>query len=322
MSREKTKCITSIGGQALIEGIMMRGPKKTEVAVRVPDGSISLEEMKTEPLGAKNRIWRLPFFRGIAGFIDSLSIGYKALSISADKSGEEDEGGDDSKFDRWLEEKFGDKAINALSAIGTVLGLVVAIVLFFILPTWVFNLLQKAAGPAVAGWRSLLEGVMRILIFIGYIAACSAMPDIRRMYEYHGAEHKTIFCYENGEELTVENVRRHQRFHPRCGTSFLVLMLLIGILIGFLIPFTDPLLRTAAKLLCIPLVVGIGYEGIRYCGRHDNTLTHIISAPGLWMQRLTTKEPDDSMIEVAIAAMREVIPEDGEDMVGVPDDAA
>ena len=323
MSREKTKCITSIGGQALVEGIMMRGPKKTEVAVRMSDGSISLEEMPIAPLQQKNSVWRLPFLRGIAGFIDSLIIGYRALSLSIEKSaGEGGEEEEESKFDRWIEEKFGDKTMSVVSGIGSVLGFVLAIALFFVFPTWVFNCIQGAVGPSIAGWRSPLEGVMRILIFIGYIALCAAMPDVRRVFEYHGAEHKTIFCYENNEELTVENVRKHQRFHPRCGTSFLVLMLLIGILVGFLIPFTHPLVRTLAKLLCIPIVVGIGYELIRYCGRNDNTLTHIISAPGLWMQRITTKEPDDSMIEVAIAAMKEVIPENGEDRVAVPDDAA
>lgn len=323
MSREKTKCITSIGGQALVEGIMMRGPKKTEVAVRMPDGSISLEEMPIEPLQQKNSIWKLPFFRGIAGFVDSLVIGYRALSLSVEKSvgdaGEEEE---ESKFDRWIEEKFGDKTMKVISAVGSVLGIVIAVALFFVFPTWLFNRIQGAAGSSIAGWRSPIEGLMRIVIFVAYIALCAAMPDVRRVFEYHGAEHKTIFCYENNEELTVENVRKHQRFHPRCGTSFLVLMLLIGILVGFLIPFTQPLLRTGAKLICIPVVVGIGYELIRYCGRNDNTLTHIISAPGLWMQHITTKEPDDSMIEVAIAAMKEVIPENGEDKVARPDDAA
>jgi uncharacterized protein YqhQ len=322
MSREKTKCITSIGGQALVEGIMMRGPKKTAVAVRMLDGSISLENMATTSLQQKNKAWRLPFLRGIAGFVDSLTIGYRALSLSVEKSAGDDDTEEESKFDRWIEEKFGDKAMSVVSAAGSVLGVAIAIALFFIFPTWLFNRLQGAVGPSVAGWRSPIEGLLRIVIFIGYIALCAAMPDVRRVFEYHGAEHKTIFCYENDEELTVENVRKHQRFHPRCGTSFLVLMLLIGILIGFLIPFTNPLVRTLAKLLCIPVVVGIGYELIRYCGRNDNTLTHIISAPGLWMQRITTKEPDDTMIEVAIAAMKEVIPENGEDKVAQPDDAA
>ena len=156
---------------------------------------------------------------------------------------------------------------------------------------------------------------MRIFIFILYVVLCAFMPDIKRVFQYHGAEHKTIFCYEADEELTVENVRKHGRFHPRCGTSFMVIMLILGIVIGFFIPFENPFLRTGVKLLCIPIVVGVGYELIKFCGRHDNLLTKIISAPGKWMQRITVKEPDDSMIEVAIAAMKQVIPENGEDLL-------
>lgn len=316
MPREKTKCITSIGGQALIEGIMMRGPKKTEIAVRLPDGSISVEELAAENPAKNHPILKWPVLRGIAVFVNSLSVGYRALTRSAEKAGlEEDDGEPESKFDRWVEEKFGDKILNILMVAGTVLGFAIAIALFFVLPTWLFNLLRAPAGADIEIWRSPVEGVMRIAIFLTYVYLCSRMKDVRRVFEYHGAEHKTIFCYENDEELNVENVRKHQRFHPRCGTSFLVLMLLIGIIIGFFIPFTNPFVRTLAKLLCIPLVVGFGYELIRYCGRNENLLTRIISAPGLWVQRITTKEPDDSMIEVAIEAIRAVIPENGEDRI-------
>lgn len=318
MHREKTKRITSIGGQALVEGIMMRGPQKTELAVRMPDGSVSKEELKSETLREKNRIWRLPFFRGIAGFVDSLTVGYRALSRSVDLSGTDDGEEEETKFDRWVQKTFGDHVMGAIMTAATVLGVLLAVALFFVLPTWLFNRINSAAGPGLSAWRSPVEGVMRIVIFLVYLILCSRMKEMHRLFEYHGAEHKTIFCYENGEELTVENVRKHQRFHPRCGTSFMVLMLLIGIIIGFFIPFTNPFLRTAAKLLCIPIVVGVGYELIRYCGRNDNMLTRVIAAPGLWMQRITTKEPDDGMIEVAIAAMKEVIPENGEDVVGAP----
>jgi len=318
MPREKTACITSIGGQALIEGIMMMGPKKTVMAVRKSDGSIETEELASGGLRKKYPIFGWPVLRGIAAFIDSLTIGYRALSKSAEKSmPEEEEGVEESKFDRWVEEKLGDKMTSVLTGTGAVLGIAIAVALFLVLPTWLYNLITASAGPSAAGWRSPAEGAMRIAIFIAYVALCSQMKDVRRLFEYHGAEHKTIFCYENNEELTVENVRRHQRFHPRCGTSFMVLMLLIGIVIGFFIPFTNPFLRSAVKLLCIPLVVGIGYELIRYCGRNENLLTRIISAPGLWVQRITTKEPDDSMIEVAIAAVREVIPENGEDRIAL-----
>lgn len=315
MAREKTRMITSIGGQALIEGIMMRGPKKTAVSVRLPDHTISTKEVAVSGLRGKYKILKLPILRGVAGFIEALSVGYKALSYSADQAGlEEDE--EPSKFDRFMERVFGDRLMNAVMAISGVLGVAIAVVLFFWLPTWLFNVGQsRLFGAGIAPWRSVVEGIMRILIFIGYIAFCASLPDIRRVFQYHGAEHKTIFCYENEEELTVENVRRHKRFHPRCGTSFMVIMLLLGIIVGFFIPFTNPFVRTAAKILCVPLIVGVGYELIRICGKYDNVFTRILSAPGMWVQHITTKEPDDSMIEVAIAAMKEVIPENGEDRI-------
>ncbi len=293
---------------------MMRGPQKTEVAVRLPDGSVSTQAIESRDLRGRSAVWRLPLLRGIAGFVDSLTLGYRALSLSARKAGLDEEE-EESKFDRWIRQKFGRRAMDAVVTAGTVLGVALGVGLFFLLPTWLFNLLQGAAGPGVAGWRAPLEGLMRFALFLGYLALCASLPDMKRVFEYHGAEHKTIFCYENNEALTVENVKRHQRFHPRCGTSFLVLMLLIGICIGFFIPFSNPFLRTAVKILCIPLAVGIGYELIRYCGRNDNALTRVISAPGLWMQRLTTREPDDGMMEVAIAALRAVIPENGEDRI-------
>ena len=315
MAREKTKKITSIGGQALIEGIMMRGPKKTAISVRMPDGTISTEVQDTKFLKEKYPIFGLPILRGIAGLIDSLSVGFKALNYSAEKAGLDEEEGEPSKFDLWMERTFGDKLMNVIMGIATVLGVALAIGLFFFLPTWIFNLAEGYVFPNLEPWRAVVEGIMRIAIFVGYIVLCACLPDIRRVFQYHGAEHKTIFCYENEQELTVENVRGYRRFHPRCGTSFMILMLLIGIIVGFFIPFTNPFLRTAAKLLCLPVVVGIGYELIRICGRYDNLATRIISAPGVWMQHITTKEPDDSMIEVAIEAMKAVIPENGEDIV-------
>lgn len=315
MAREKTKTITSIGGQALIEGIMMRGPKQTAVSVRLPDQVVSTEYLDTHSLKDKYKWLSWPFIRGIAVFIDSLTVGYKALSFSADKTGADDEE-EMSKFDMWVQKKFGDKMMEVIMTISSVLGILLAIGLFFILPTWLFNLFRDhVSGADINPWRPVIEGVMRIFIFIGYIVFCTLMPDIRRVFQYHGAEHKTIFCYENKEELTVENVRRHSRFHPRCGTSFMVIMLLLGIIIGFFIPFGNPLVRTFFKILCIPIIIGIGYELIRICGRHDNLATRIISAPGMWMQRLTTKEPEDDMIEVAISAITAVIPENGEDQI-------
>ena len=316
MPREKIKCITSIGGQALIEGIMMRGPKKTVMAVRQPDGTITLETLAAKDPRTRHPILKLPILRGVAAFVDSLSVGYHALSRSAEISGlEEAEEGEESKFERWLNDKFGDKIMNVIMGIGTIFGILLAIALFFVLPTWLFNVAQTISGGNFSIWRSPLEGLLRILIFLVYIVLISRMSDVRRLFQYHGAEHKTIFCYESGEELTVENVRRHRRFHPRCGTSFLVLMLLVGIIIGMFIPFSNPFVRTAVKLLCVPLVMGIGYEMIRYCGKNENMLTRVIAAPGLWFQHITTQEPDESMIETAIAAMKEVIPENGEDKI-------
>ena len=306
--------ITSIGGQALIEGIMMRGPKQTSVSVRLPDGTIETSVQATRMLKDRYPVLRLPILRGVAGLVDSLSTGYRALNDSAGKAGADE--GEPSRFDRWMERVFGDKLTNAAVVVGGVLGVALAVALFFLLPTWAFNLVQRAVGPALAPWRAVCEGVLRAAIFVGYMLLCSLLPDMRRLFQYHGAEHKTIFCYENEQALTVENVRKHRRFHPRCGTSFFILMILLGIIVGFFIPFENPFLRTAAKLLCIPLVVGVGYELIRLCGRYDNLATRIIAAPGMWMQRITTKEPDDGMIEVAIEALQAVIPENGEDRVG------
>lgn len=314
---EKTKIITSIGGQALMEGIMMRGPKVTAVGVRKPDGSIEVSEQPTRNLKDRYPILGWPIIRGTAAMIDSLRVGFQALNESAEKSVEGLEEEEPSRFEKWLNRVFGEKIMNVLMGIAMVLGVLIAVVLFFMLPTWLVNLMKLGVGEGLEPWRSLIEGVMRIAIFIGYVALCGLQPDLRRTFQYHGAEHKTIFCYENGEALTVENVRHHSRFHPRCGTSFMIIMLGLGIVVGFFIPFTNPLLRTVVKLLCIPLVMGLGYELIRLCGRRDNRLTRIIAAPGLWVQRITTKEPDDSMMEVAIAAMEKVIPENGEDQVKV-----
>lgn len=310
-----TKRVTSIGGQALLEGIMMVGPNKNTAAFCDEDGHITTEDITAPSLREKYPILKKPFLRGVFAMIDTLRLGLKALTLSAEKAGLEDEAESESKFDRWLSEKFGDKVMNAVVMIGGVLGAALAIVLFFFLPTVLFNWLEPLAGAWFSGWRSVFEGLLRILIFVGYIVLVSRMPEIDRTFRYHGAEHKTIFCYENMLPLTVENVRRQKRFHPRCGSSFMILMLLIGILIGFFIPFENPFLRTACKLLCLPLVVSIGYELIKLCGRHDNLATRIIAAPGLWFQRLTVKEPDDKMIEAAIAAMEAVIPENGEDLV-------
>lgn len=304
---------TSIGGQALLEGVMMRGPKLTAMAVRNNRGKIVIEQFKTGGT-QRGKFAKLPLVRGIFALVDSLSVGYKCLMRSADLSGltEEEEA---EKAKRKKPSKFMESLENLLEKfmgpIAMVLAVILGIGLFMYLPVQLYSWLAKAV-PAISEsylLRSLFEGIVRIAIFVGYIAATAAMKDIRRTYQYHGAEHKTIFCYEKKLPLTVENVRKQIRFHPRCGTSFLVLMLLVGVVISLFIRTTNPVLRTLFKLLTFPVLIGIGYEIIRFAGSHDNLFVRIVSAPGLWIQRLTTKEPDDSMIACAIAAMLRVIPE-------------
>ncbi|MEE1317982.1 MAG: DUF1385 domain-containing protein, partial [Ruminococcus sp.] len=264
--------------------------------------------------------------RGIAGMIDSMRLSYKSLMLAADKAIEagEIEEEEPSKFEKWLDEKLGDKLVKILMVFASVIGVAIAIGLFFFLPSFLFDLsanvvpVFRGDGELAVFWKSVFEGVLKIVLFLVYIVLCSQMSEMKRVFMYHGAEHKTIFCYENEEELTVENVKKQTRFHPRCGTSFMVLMLIVGIVIGLFVPvapFGIGFLRPVFKILLLPLSCGIGYELIKICGKHDNLLTRIISAPGIWAQRITTKEPDDKMIEVAIEAIKAVIPEDGSDIV-------
>lgn len=303
---------TSIGGQALIEGIMMRGPQKTSMAVRTPQGDITIETTDNSPEGKKATVVdvmrKIPFVRGVFNFAISMITGYRSLMRSAEIAGFEDE-----------DEKEQSKGLMAIVGIvAGVLGVALSVLLFIFLPTFIYDLTSRLI-PALVGNRilkSVFEGVLKIIILVAYMAAVSQMKDIKRTFSYHGAEHKTIFCYEAGLDLTVENVRRQGRFHPRCGTSFLIVMVLVGIFIGMLIPPELPtVIRTLVKLLLLPVTMGIGYEFIKYAGKHDNVITKILSAPGLWMQRITVLEPDDGMIECAIAAIREVIPPDGSDII-------
>lgn len=329
---KQQKRITSIGGSALIEGIMMRGPKRTTVACRVDQDTIYTEDIEVKPI-FKAKFWKLPIIRGIAGMIDSMRLSYKALGLSADKAMEaglvEEE--EPSKFEKWLDDKFGDKLMNVIMVIASVLGVALALGLFVFLPAalfdWTLGGSFKVVDPAtqavtytVAGQfvKSAFCGVLKIALFIGYMLLVSQMNDMKRVFKYHGAEHKTIFCYESDEELTVENVRKQTRFHPRCGTSFLVVTLLVSIFVGLFIPvapFGVKILNPVFRLLLVPIMVGLGYEFIKLCGKHDNKLTRILAAPGLWAQRITTKEPEDEMIECAIEAMKAVIPDDGSDIV-------
>lgn len=318
MAIEKTKRITSIGGSALIEGIMMRGPKRTTVAVRVKENEIYTEDLAFKSLAGRFKIFRVPFIRGLGGLIDSMRLSFKALSISAEKAMEDVPQEEPSRFEKWIDKVFGDSFMKVLMVVATILGVTLAIGLFFIFPTWLFNTVATHFFPSLYDamvYRSVFEGVLRIALFLLYVVLCSRMSDMKRVFQYHGAEHKTIFCYENDEALTVENIRKYRRFHPRCGTSFMVIMLLLGIIIGLFIPIEEPVLRSAVKILLLPVSCGIGYELIKLCGKYDNLATRIIAAPGLWAQRITTKEPDDSMLEVAIAAMKPVIPENGEDLI-------
>ncbi|MBQ7294230.1 MAG: DUF1385 domain-containing protein [Clostridia bacterium] len=305
---------TSIGGQALIEGVMMRGPKKTAMAVRNPEGEIVLEQWENETK-KKSKFFKLPIIRGVFNFIVSMKFGYKCLMRSAEIAGLEDESKDD-------ENKKGSSFwTNFAMVAASVLGVVLALFLFIALPTLIYSGICMISENDVFSeenryLKSAIEGVLKVVILVTYMALVSLMKDIRRTFMYHGAEHKTIFCYESGEELTVENVKKQKRFHPRCGTSFLILMVLVSILIGFFIPIGIPdWLRICIKLLLFPITMGIGYELIKFAGKHENIITKIISAPGVGLQHLTVFEPDDEMIECAIAAMKEVIPEDGSDKI-------
>lgn len=405
MSKEKCCKKTSIGGQALIEGIMMRGPHKTVMSVRKNDGQIVSENLNTTSLKDKCAFFGLPIIRGSVSMVESLVFGYKALMRSADLSGmlEEEEAEKKAKADKkaakkakaeeaWdaesesvaetvadisettveldeivtdadettddetvaesadesaadavavdgetdyvveasaeadapIEKKTEKKSENGIlmaiiGAISMVFGIALALALFFYLPSLIFKYVNHLAGGQMTSYQAAFEGVLKIIIFVIYLILVSQMKDIKRVFMYHGAEHKTIFCYEHGNELTVENVRKEKRFHPRCGTSFLILMLIVSIIFYMIIARIFPdlasniALWTLIRIACLPLLVGIGFELIKFCGRHDNFVTKIISAPGVWLQRITTKEPDDSMIEVAIEAMTAVIPENSED---------
>lgn len=303
MANSKKK--TSIGGQALIEGIMMRGPFLTSMATRMPDGSIEVETWDTHKSGKTPWTRRAPFIRGIFNMVDSMVVGYSCLMKSAEKAGVEEE---PTKFDKWLEEKLGDNMMKVLGGVAVVLGMALAAVLFIFIPTGLSSLLKPLLGAGIG--LSLFEGLIKVIILVGYMWLCSRMKEIHRVFEYHGAEHKSIACYEAGLPLTVENIRPQRRFHPRCGTSFLFLVVFISIIVGSFISWDNPAIRMLLKLALIPVVVGISYELIKLAGRSDGILTRIISAPGMWLQRITTCEPDDSQIECAIAALEAVIPED------------
>ena len=304
---------TSIGGQALIEGIMMKSPEKTALSVRMPDGTVDTEMLKSESLRQKYKILALPVISGVVGFGESMVQGYKAMMLSAEKSGFTDlEEGEKTEKD----EKKESRLVNIIMVIGTVLGVALAVVLFMLLPRLIVSGLQALFNTGFSRLvRSSIEQLIKLSVFVLYVWLVSFMKDIKRVFMYHGAEHKTIFCYEKGLELTVENVRKQKRFHPRCGTSFMILMILISIVFSTVVQMIFPdvynvyWLWVIVKILLIPLTCGVGFEVLKICGKYDNIVTRIISAPGMWLQRLTTKEPEDSMIEVAIIALKACEPE-------------
>ncbi|MBQ9165695.1 MAG: DUF1385 domain-containing protein [Oscillospiraceae bacterium] len=308
---------TTIGGQALIEGILMRGPEKQAIVVRRPDGGLEIKVEELKLIKERYPILGLPFIRGGVTFIDSMIRGVKALLFSAEFY-PEDETMKPSKFELWLEEKLGSERFGkAIIGLTVVLAVCMSVGLFFLLPALVTGFVQNFL-PMNKLAVSLVEGAIRICLFLAYLYLCSKLEDIRRTFSYHGAEHKSIYCYEKGLELTVENVKQMSCHHPRCGTSFMFVVIFVAILVhaAMFSLYTPPnlLVRILLQLVSLPVIVGISYEFNRYAGGHDNPVTRLLTAPGLWMQNFTTFEPDDSMMEVAIEALKLVLPEkEGQD---------
>ncbi|MBO4428336.1 MAG: DUF1385 domain-containing protein [Clostridia bacterium] len=320
---EKNPRLGKVGGQAVLEGVMMKSGDNVAVSVRREDGSISSSTSEFVSAKKKHKILNIPIVRGVVNFIEMLSLSMKTLTKSAELSGIA-EGEPETKFEKWLVKTFGKSFFDIIMTVSSVLGIALAIVIFFFVPNLLASLLNKII-PIDAVWQSVFASVIKIILFILYLYLVSLMKDIRRTFEYHGAEHKSVFCYEKGEELTVENVRRQSRYHPRCGTSFMFVMIIIGMLMSFAariviiygigFEIENKLLHTLFYtginlVILLPLVVGLGYEFLMYAGKHENVCVKVLSAPGLWMQRLTTREPDDKQIEVAIKSLKLAIPEE------------
>jgi uncharacterized protein YqhQ len=309
---------TMIGGQAIIEGVMMRGPDKSVAVVRGPEG-LQVRQKQLVPIKSKYPLLGWPFIRGVVNFVDSMAEGMRALTWSAElfPEGEEETPSENpSRFSLWLDKKLsGEKAQKAVMTAAIVLGVALSVGIFMLLPAFLTGLIGADSLSGVVS--NLIEGAVRLVILVGYLALISRMKDIRRVFGYHGAEHKTIACYEAGAGLTVENVRGYTRFHPRCGTSFLFMVVIISILVFSLAlpfektgsPVLDMLIRLGARLVLLPVVVALTYELNRQIGRRDNLLARFLRAPGLWLQRLTTNEPDDAMLEVGIEALKQALPE-------------
>ncbi len=327
MSKENLPQKVSVGGQALIEGVMMNGPEGAALSVRHTDGHIITETMNVKHIKDKIKFLGLPFIRGIVNFIESMIVGYKSLMRSAELSGQldaEEETENMSKLDKWLNSHMGPAAVTVITVIASVIAVAMCMLLFFYGPVYIVDIVdEKLLGGLISDFHPFFEGIIKMIIVVIYMLAVSQMKDIKRVFMYHGAEHKSIFCFEKGLELTVENVRTCKRFHPRCGTSFIFIVLITSVIISSLTVLIFPILNspdlrliwTVVKIFAIlPVVTGISYELIRYAGKHDNVITKIFSAPGLFMQRITTKEPTDDMIEVAIASIKAVINDDKKDV--------
>jgi uncharacterized protein YqhQ len=308
---DKSKvCPTSIGGQAVIEGVMMKGPENTAIAIRKMGGEIVTRREKTKSIDKRYPLFKLPIFRGMFMLIDTMVLGVRSLTYSAEQA-EFDEGdAEPSRFDRFLEKIFGGekKAEQAAIYFSVFLSLVLTVLLFIILPTFLIRFIKTNVSATVV--MNLMEGLLRIGIFLVYLLAVSRMKDIQRVFEYHGAEHKTIHCYEHRQELTPENAASYSRLHPRCGTSFLLIVMVVSIIVFSFMGWPNMLVRIISRILLLPLVAGISYEIIKWAGRSESALSRVVRTPGLFLQRLTTREPDNSQLEVAIAALKAVAPED------------
>ena len=302
---EQQQHITSIGGQAVMEGVMMRGPKEIATAVRKSNGEIIIDKKEVSSVFTKYKFLKIPILRGVISFFESMITGVKCLMFSAEQADLED--GEDykpSKFEQWLDDKFGDKVKDIVIYFSVFVSLIFSVGLFILLPTVLVGWLKKfiVSAPVL----SLCEGGVRIVIFLAYLFLVSRMKDIQRVFEYHGAEHKCINCIEHGMTLTVDHVRESSKQHKRCGTSFLIIVMLISILFFMVVRVDNVLLRMASRIILVPVIAGVSYEFLRLAGRSDNPVVNLLSKPGLWMQNLTTSEPDDCMIEVAIAAVEAV----------------
>ena len=324
MKKEKSCCqnasrLGKVGGQAVLEGVMMKAGDRTVTTCRREDKSLVVTDDSFVSARKKHKILNIPIIRGIVSFIESMVLSVKTLGASAEAMGLEEE--EPGKLEKWLKDKVGVKVTDVIMVISTVLGVALSVLLFVYLPIWISAGINALLGLCfeieLGAYTAVLEGIVKVFIFLGYLSLVSLMPDIKRTFMYHGAEHKSIACFEAGEELTPENAKKHSRFHPRCGTSFMFFMILLGIIAGLFIKFLISDLKMWEYMLIrlgiLPILVGLGFEIILVAGKHPNFITRIISAPGLWVQRITTKEPTEDMLEVAITSIKCALRDDFEE---------